>query len=433
MPERLKLTIAGLATAAMLTVPVAAEAEVFEVTKRGDHVPGTCTNADCTLREAVIEASAQPGDDRVELPSSKPYNLTREIGLGPGEAEDGDLDIDSGLGNLITIAHPGKGLATIDATGAEDRAIELVGAGTLRKLQLRDGDANSTGEAGGALSVDGNVTVTRSRIKGSEGSDVGGGIFVTDGTLQLRRSVVRANDAGGEGGGIFVDDDARFEIARSTLAGNEADQGGGIFTATDELDNEIVASTVSGNTVTEEGGGIWNGGPSLLVSNSTVADNTAEGSGGGLYAAPDSQTAVVSATIARNRADADDAGPHSGGGIFADGGDDVVLAVNSLLARNRTTGGGLQDCDAPAPVGIVSAGGNLVTTEQDCPFLDHAEDIVDPEPLIGVLADNSGPTRTVKLKQGSPAIDEADGMNVQDVDQRGVEREDPDIGAYERQ
>ena len=433
MLTRLKIATATLTTGALLTLPASSGAEVFEVTERGDHAPGACTNGDCTLREAVIEANGQPGDDRVELPSRKPYNLTRELGLGPGEAEDGDLDLDSGLGNLITIAHPGKGLATIDATGAEDRAIELVGAGTLRKLQLRDGDANSTGEAGGALSVDGNATIVRSRIKGSEGSDVGGGIFIADGRLILRRSSVRQNVAGGEGGGIFVNEDARFELVRSTLARNEADDGGGVYTESEAAGNQVLATTVAGNEATEEGAGIWHGGPSLLLSNSTVADNTADGSGGGLYAAPDSGTAVEFVTIARNRADADDTGPHGGGGIFADGGDDVVVAVNSLLARNRTTDGAFQDCDAPAPVGIVGAGGNLITTDQDCPFFDNVEDIVDPEPLIGVLDANGGPTQTVKLKQGSPAIDEADGMSVEDADQRGVERNDPDIGAFERE
>jgi hypothetical protein len=431
MPTRPITAFPILAVALALCFPALAAAEVFEVTERGDHVPGGCTNGDCTLREAVIEANGQAGDDRVELPSTKTYKLTREIGAGPGEAEEGDLDIDSGLGNLITLAHPGKGLATIDATGAEDRVIELVGAGTLKKLKLRNGVANSTGQAGGALSVDGNITIVRSILIGSHAADVGGGIFVTDGRLIMRRSAVRGNDASGEGGGIFVNESARFELTKSSLAGNEADEGGGIFTTSTQVPNTLVASTVSGNTTSEEGAGIWNGGATLLVGNSTVADNTAGGSGGGLYAAPDSGTAIEFATIARNRADADDTGPDGGGGIFADGGDDVVATVGTLLARNRATGGAFEDCDAPAPVGIVSSGDNLITTEQDCPFFDHAEDIVDDEPLIGVLDDNGGPTKTVKLKQGSPAIDAAG--NGPDTDQRGFERDVADIGAFERQ
>lgn len=420
-----------LAAALALAFPALAGAEVFEVTERGDHAPGACTNGDCTLREAVIAADAQAGDDRVELPSKKPYKLTREISAGPGEPEEGDLDIDSGLGNLITLAHPGNGLATIDATVAEDRVIELVGAATLKKLKLQNGEASSTGEAGGALSVDGNVTIVRSRLSGSHAADVGGGIFITDGRLTMRRSAIRGNASSGEGGGIFVDDSATFEVTKSSLAGNEADEGGGMFIESTDSPSTLEASTISGNTVLEEGGGIWNSGPALRVVNSTIADNTADGSGGGLYAAPDSGAAFQFATITRNRADADDTGPDGGGGIFADGGDDVVVALGTLLARNRATAGAFEDCDAPAPVGIVSFGDNLVTTEQDCPFFDHAEDIVDDEPLIGGLDDNGGPTKTIKLKQGSPAIDAAgDGP---ETDQRGFERDVADIGAFERQ
>jgi len=430
MRRRHTTTIGGMAVALALLSPCLASADTFEVTKRGDHAPGVCTAGDCTLREAVIEANTLAGDDRVKLPSRKPYNLTREIGVGPGEAEEGDLDIDSGLGNLITIAHPGQGVATIDATGAEDRAIELVGAGTLRRIGLRDGEANSTGEAGGLISVDGNLTMVRSRVRNGYAADVGGGIVIVDGRLLMRRSKVSGSEAGGEGGGIFVNDDARFEITKSTLSGNDSDEGGGLYTSSETTASLLVESTVSGNTTADEGGGLWNGG-GLLVANSTIADNTAGGSGGGLYSAPDSASSLEFVTIARNRADSDDAGPHGGGGIFADGGDDVVGAIGTLLARNRTTGGAFQDCDAPAPVGIASGGYNLVTTEQDCPFFDHAEDITDDDPLIGVLAKNGGPTKTVKLKQDSPAIDQAPGGP--ERDQRGVERSEPaDIGAYER-
>ncbi len=190
----------------------------------------------------------------------------------------------------------------------------------------------------------------------NEAGDVGGGIFIGDGSLDLRRSVVNGNRSGGEGGGIFVPDDAGFVITESTLAGNEADEGGGIYTASEVLNNQIVGSTVARNVVTEEGGGVFSDGPSLLVQNSTIADNTADASGGGIYAAPDSGTVLFNATIARNRADADDLGPHGGGGAFVDGGDDFLQSINTLYARNRSTGGVFQDCDAPAPVGIFSSG-----------------------------------------------------------------------------
>ncbi len=433
MPVRVAALVPAALAAVALAVPAAAGADVFKVTARGDHVPGACTNGDCTLREAVIAANDQAGSDKVKLPSRKPYRLTREFGLGPSEPEEGDLDIDAtAVGDKLTLEHPGSGRAIVDATGAEDRAIEADGKVVLRKLTLRDGNANSTGQGGGAVSAEGDLRIIASRVMRSAAGDVGGGIFIAGGGLDLRRSVVTGNVSSGEGGGIFVPDDAGFVITESTLAGNEADQGGGIYTASGVLNNQIVGSTLARNVVTEEGGGVFGAGPSLLVQNSTIADNTADASGGGIYAAPDSGTVLFNATIARNRADADDLGPHGGGGAFVDGGGDFLQSINTLYARNRSTGGVFQDCDAPAPVGIVSSGGNLVTTEQDCPFFDQVEDIVDGQPRIGTLADNGGPTDTIKLKEGSPAINQADAMAMVEVDQRGVERQNPDIGSYER-
>ena len=65
----------------------------------------------------------------------------------------------------------------------------------------------------------------------------------------------------------------------------------------------------------------------------------------------------------------------------------------------------------------------------------------DTPPLIGDLADNAGPTRTVALLAGSPALGGAGGPCVQingatplDHDQRGLVRANPcDIGAFQHQ
>ena len=50
-----------------------------------------------------------------------------------------------------------------------------------------------------------------------------------------------------------------------------------------------------------------------------------------------------------------------------------------------------------------------------------------------VVALNGGPTQTVALKKGSPAINKADKQSAPNKDQRGEKRgKKPDIGAYER-
>ena len=91
------------------------------------------------------------------------------------------------------------------------------------------------------------------------------------------------------------------------------------------------------------------------------------------------------------------------------------------------------ECDVPAPVGINSLGGNLIRSEAaGCNQFDHPQDILDADVKLGPLTDAGGPTETIPLKAGSPAINEADGPGAELVDQRGVDRDDPDIGAYER-
>jgi hypothetical protein len=56
------------------------------------------------------------------------------------------------------------------------------------------------------------------------------------------------------------------------------------------------------------------------------------------------------------------------------------------------------------------------------------------DPLLGDLTDNGGPTRTMALLFGSPAIDAGNDAVAPETDQRGVARpQDPasDIGAFE--
>jgi hypothetical protein len=57
---------------------------------------------------------------------------------------------------------------------------------------------------------------------------------------------------------------------------------------------------------------------------------------------------------------------------------------------------------------------------------------VKPNPRIGTLTDNGGPTKTIALKNESPALGHA-GPGSPKRDQRGVKRDSkPDIGAFER-
>src|SRR5262249_49366691 len=110
----------------------------------------------------------------------------------------------------------------------------------------------------------------------------------------------------------------------------------------------------------------------------------------------------------------------------------TVKLTNSILAGNITrTGLPAPDCSGA----LIVAGPNWVGDLTGCT-------ITGPAPLTGVpnlfLADNGGPSQTVALLPGSPAIDAGNDAicaapPVNGVDQRGVTRpQGPhcDLGAY---
>ena len=98
-----------------------------------------------------------------------------------------------------------------------------------------------------------------------------------------------------------------------------------------------------------------------------------------------------------------------------------VTVQNSIIA-NSSSGG---NCAG----GITDEGGNISYPDQTCPGLN-----VDPKLDPQGLRDNGGPTKTIALLPGSPAIDAGVSCPPPATDQRGYLRPAGsacDIGAYE--
>ena len=430
------------ALALVLVAPAAAQARTFEVTERTDHKPDGCTAAGCTLREAVIAANAHRGADKIVLPSRKRYELAL-ASTGEDRAANGDLDVTSGP---LTIVHPGRGTATIDANRT-DRVFDIGKATTtLEALTIIGGYSNKNdgdGDGGGVVIGDlgdAPVTILRSRIIHNRAPWVGGngGGIDTDSSRQVRviDSDVSNNDSGGSGGGVEASTNGKLLIERSTIASNKAAQAGGVMTFGPTV--RIVESTISNNLasagpgVEGDGGGVYVG-PSgrVELTNSTVAGNGAYTSGGGIFSDAGSNATISFSTIARNRADADHADGGTTGGVHLRTQGVQVAArariSNSVLALNVEANGVATDCGG---IGFLGTGVNLITStnQGSC---SAAAPIVAANPRLGPLARNGGPTATVALLSGSPAIGAAVGKAPK-YDQRGVKRKDPDLGAYER-
>ena len=85
--------------------------------------------------------------------------------------------------------------------------------------------------------------------------------------------------------------------------------------------------------------------------------------------------------------------------------------INTLLAGNTPT-----NCS-----GVITDLGHNLSSDGSCNFTSIGS-LNNTDPELGPLADNGGPTLTMALLPGSPAIDAGDNSAAQPTDQRGFPR-----------
>ena len=317
------------------------------------------------------------------------------------------------------------------ALGGQGGAFNVQDEAPLRIVAsvIRGNDADVTG--GAIRHASGALTILGSRFIGNEAGSQGGAIRKAGtATVLIDRSIFSGNSSGAFGGALELNE-GTAEIRRTTIERNRAqEEGGGVESEGTPL--LISSSTISGNRAELDGGGIAVEGSALTMLNSTVAGNRSLDFGGGIFSSGTSAVSLNAVTVARNVANADQMGAAvvAGGGLYRSDAESFTVR-NTLIALN---GQGpqpfRQDC-AGDP--FDSLGSNLLTEADNCDGFDAAGDIVRANPKIGALRDNGGPTRTVALKQGSPAIGKAHRPSAPDRDQRGRQRDrSPDIGAFER-
>jgi hypothetical protein len=114
-----------------------------------------------------------------------------------------------------------------------------------------------------------------------------------------------------------------------------------------------------------------------------------------------------------------------------------MIVTNSIVSGNPT---GFNCAIGPNFSPPTDGGYNLTDlTDNSCFFSAASHDVLTASPGLGTLGNNSGPTQTIPLLLGSPAIDAASlavcaAPPVKGVDQRGFTRllgVACDIGAYE--
>lgn len=276
-------------------------------------------------------------------------------------------------------------------------------AATISGLSIHNG--RSTKFSGGGISNHGYLTIIACLISGNSTTNGGGAIFNNGGDpgayLSITNCTISGNSAvdGNLGGGGIFDGGGSVIVTDSTISGNSGGNGGGggIFTygAVD-----IFNSTISGNSADNGlGGGIYFT-RGLYVTNSTVCNNTAS-EGGGVKGTLGTAIHVRSTIVAQNNATTS---PDVSAQVYSLGynliGDPTGAFINGSLVGNQ----------------------------------------LNVDPLLDVLQYNGGATQTHALLPGSPAINK--GLSAGLVtDQRGFIRpigsgkvgDGSDIGAFEVQ
>ena len=262
--------------------------------------------------------------------------------------------------------------------GTASNGLILSGGGATQVLSIAPGatailsgltiSGGSSTTSGGAITNAGNLTVTNSTLMGNSAAS-GGGAIDNLGMLNIQDSTLNNNSAGAFGGAVDNETKGSFTTTNSTFAFNTAPQGGAIYST-----------------------------GTLTAINATIAYNTSTtaASGGGLNVAH-GLTSLYNSIIASNT---DTSGQNPA--------DDIVGTVTNGFYNVIGTGGsgGLVNGVDGNQVGVSNPG------------------------LGSGLTANGGPTDTITLQAGSPAINAGVavpvGLKVPAVtlDQRGALRDD---------
>jgi hypothetical protein len=373
----------GLALGAAGTPAMAA---VYTVTNLSDSLPGS-------LRDAVTQANATIGVPDVITFAP---GVTGTIALLVS-----GIDVD----DQLSINGPGAGLLTITPAAGQ------YALGTTKQLAISGVTfAGGSGVNAAVVSGLGLASLTlQSCVFSNNSGTVAGAVFNYFGSaVFISDSTFNNNTATGTGSaaGAVLGAGGTLSITNSTFSGNQG-PAGAIFSALGTF--VMTNSTISGNTGSNTAGGIY-----LLslavpaeIRNSTLSGNTAtSGAAGGILV---TQTGSGSST----------------------------LNLTSTIVANSTSNPGTVDI-ARLGTTTINATNSLIRNGAGAINGTNTANIFGIDPLLGLLQNNGGPTKTQALLPGSPAIDTGSNPLALTTDQRGAgfartAGSGTDIGAYEIQ
>jgi hypothetical protein len=268
---------------------------------------------------------------------------------------------------------------------------------------------------------------------------------------EINNNASSSSSSSSYGGGVYASSSSSSSITftNNTISGNSSSSslsyGGGVYAYAGSItftNNTISGNTSSSSSSYSEGGGVYaRSASSITFTNNTISGNSSSSSsssssyGGGVYAYSYSSSSSITFTNNTISGNTATSSYSFGGGVYARSASSTFKG--NIIALNSVNGSGTT-ADVYTSGTTVSNGYNLIgdNTTVANNFTATGDTVgtsASPlDPLLYALADNGGPTFTMSLRAGSPALNPF-GRPDSDPDQRGEAVVDglKDIGAFE--
>jgi CSLREA domain-containing protein len=454
------------------------------VTTAADYDDNACSDADCTLREAINAANASSDANTIAFAANYTITLGSQL---PAVTTAITINGNGAANTIVQASDCNPVTLPNGCTPAAYRVFEVGTTGdlTLNDLTIQNGACSglcaTDGSSGGGVYNAGTTTISNVAFIQNSANNNGGGMYNASDSSATLTNVTFSANLGAYGGGGLADYTSNPILSNVTFSGNTAGGtvngttydgfGGGMYNTSSnpQLTNVVFSQNLT-NTY-GSGGGMYNSNSSPTLTNVSFSDNYA-GAGGGMYNSNSSPALTdvlfsINSTLSRGGGIYDDtnsnptltnvtfsgntAGPqgggmynngsptlinvtfsgnsaNDGGGIF--NGSGIPTLTNTIIA-NSLNGG---DCSGT----LNAASAYNLIEGSSCGLVNSMNgNIIGQDPMLDILADNGGFNQTHALLAGSPAIDAGDDTSCNNAggkDQRGVLRPQGttcDIGAFE--
>ncbi len=390
----------------------------FTVNSLGDALSGSGDSGD--LRYCINEANADDGPNQIVFDPTV-FSTPQTITLSLGQLELSDT------GGTQTITGPAAGVTISGGRNSRVFQIDDGVTASISGVTISDGAIGYPG-SGAGLANYGTTTLTGCNVSGNYAYiDVAGaaGVFNSAAAnLTMTDCTLSGNYGTGTGG---LANNGTANLIDCTLSGNF---GSGLLNYGTV---NLTGSNVSGNSTKYAGGGVSNSGTANLTDCTVSGNSAAVGGGLNNYGTAN----LTGCTLSGNSASLEGGGLTSYGGSSPAG---PANLVDTIVAGNTDTSGAsdIGGSDVSGSNNLIGTGGSggLANGVDGNIVLTSLTDLG-----LAPLGNNGGPTQTMALLPGSPAIgagviaDYPGTTTPITTDQRGepLDSPNPDIGAYQTQ